>query len=601
MVRAMVGETIGRFVVEAEIGAGGMGRVYRALDPGLGRRLALKVLVTDGADEATRAEAAARMSREARAAAAFTHPNVVAIYEVGELDGAPFIAMELVSGATLRAMVGDPQVSEDQKLRWLLDIARGLAAAHRAGLVHRDIKPENVMVTTDGVVKVLDFGIARRAESEAVDGSAATEVAHLTQLTADGLAMGTPSYMAPEQLRATALDGRCDQYAWGVTAYELFAGALPWQGRRGTQLVAAILEGGAPPLRDVAPSIDPRISDVIARAMEPDRQARFASMGDLIDALAPEAARAATPARAIVRAAEPADATAATTAQAVASTSTEPTAIPARRSPLVVLGAAVVALALAAFVGSRLLAARHTPLSAPVLVDVAIIGPLPDDMSEEPPRPWSPPRDGMLHMWSSARDHGHRHNDLPRYCKPFSDYVSSHSPGNDIDKVKAVWLETPTEGLPPAQVDFCRSSSTMAFGREDWLVNGAMPDAVRSLLLVGRNAGVVANEHRGGGGGPLCPSSSRVPVDLPLPGRVAEVQASDWADPGWSCIRISRTGKTHFQYWFETTPTSLTAFGRGLFLIDGRLWRVTASLAGSLEGGSFLAPTEVEALWETVK
>src|SRR5579863_5462590 len=134
-----VSDSVDRYVLEAEIGEGGMGRVYRALDPRLGRRVALKVLLADGRGQ-VRVEAAARMMREARAAAAFNHPNVVAIYDVGEVDGSPYIAMELVSGHTLRAVSGDATVSSEKKLSWLMDVARGLAAAHRAGLVHRDIK-----------------------------------------------------------------------------------------------------------------------------------------------------------------------------------------------------------------------------------------------------------------------------------------------------------------------------------------------------------------------------------------------------------------------------------------------------------------------------
>ena len=234
-----------------------MGRVYRALDPSLGRRVALKVLIADGKNETARGEAAARMMREARAAAAFMHPNVVAIYDVGQVEGAPFIAMELVTGTTLRACVGNAEISGTQKLAWLIDVARGLGAAHRAGLVHRDMKPENVMITADGVVKVLDFGIARRTEASAVEGSTPTQPAHLASVTADGLAVGTPQYMAPEQLHASPLDGRCDQYAWGVMAYEMFSGQLPWGAKDGAQLVAAVLAAPVKPLRDVVRSNRP--------------------------------------------------------------------------------------------------------------------------------------------------------------------------------------------------------------------------------------------------------------------------------------------------------------------------------------------------------
>jgi serine/threonine protein kinase len=154
------GDTFERYTIDAAIGQGGMGCVYRAHDSRLDRRVALKV-ISEGA--AARGDADARLLREARAAAALDHPNAVSIFDVGELDGSPYIVMELVSGRTLREAVGDASTPVATRAAWLGDVARALAAAHRRGLVHRDVKPENVMVRDDGVVKVLDFGIARRA------------------------------------------------------------------------------------------------------------------------------------------------------------------------------------------------------------------------------------------------------------------------------------------------------------------------------------------------------------------------------------------------------------------------------------------------------
>jgi hypothetical protein len=291
-----VGDTLDRYVIEGVLGEGGMGRVYRALDPRLGRRVALKVLLADGASPSVRADAAARMVREARAAAAFNHPNVVAIHDVGEVDGAPFITMELVSGTTLRGYVGNATLSIEQKVEWLQHVARGLGAAHRAGLVHRDIKPENVMVTTDGAIKILDFGIARRAEDAAdVDSGAPTAAAPLASLTAEGMMIGTPQYMPPEQLQATPLDGRADQFAWGVLAWELFTGALPWgAARNGAQLVAAVLSMPVTPLCEVVPGVPAAVSDAVARALSKERDKRFATMEELLVAL--EGRRAVTPA-----------------------------------------------------------------------------------------------------------------------------------------------------------------------------------------------------------------------------------------------------------------------------------------------------------------
>jgi hypothetical protein len=336
-----IGDTIDRFVIEAVLGEGGMGRVYRALDPKLGRRIALKVMLAEGASETERADAAARMEREARAAAAFNHPNVVAIYEVGEVDGSPYIAMELVSGRTLRSLMGDVRTSEAQRLLWLVDVARGLGAAHRAGLVHRDIKPDNVMITTDGVVKVLDFGIARRSELAGgpVDPGAPTISPHTPAITAEGVAIGTPQYMAPEQIRGEPLDGRADQFAWGVMAFEVLAGKLPWANAPSAPaLFAAVLTANAPSVRDLVPTLDPRVGEVVARALAKTCEGRFSSMDDLIAAI--EAKGVSPSSTADTREA----ARAATTVQPAAPQGdVSPRAVTVEAPPTMTTGAAVVA------------------------------------------------------------------------------------------------------------------------------------------------------------------------------------------------------------------------------------------------------------------
>jgi serine/threonine-protein kinase len=281
-------KTIDRYAIEAVLGEGGMGRVYRALDPRLGRRVALKVLLPGGASDEARRSAAARMGREARAAAAFNHPNVVAVYDVGEVDGNPFIAMELVTGATMRAAFADPSVTPLHKLTWLLEVARGLGAAHRAGLVHRDVKPDNVMITADGVAKILDFGIARSTEQLTVDPTAPTSGANMATLTARGVAVGTPQYMSPEQLHGEPVDGRTDQFSWAVMTWEALAGALPWGTRSAAQLITAILAAPVPPLFEVVPGIDRKVSDAVARAMEKKREQRFPTMEDLVASITGE-------------------------------------------------------------------------------------------------------------------------------------------------------------------------------------------------------------------------------------------------------------------------------------------------------------------------
>lgn len=274
------GDTFGRFAIEALIGQGGMGCVYRAYDPRLERRVALKVISEGVASAASDA----RLLREARAAAAFDHPNAVAIFDVGELDGAPFIVMELVEGRTLRRAPGETPQPVATRVAQLAAVARALAAAHERGLIHRDIKPENVMIRDDGTVKVLDFGIARRTGGS-VDPQSATQSA-LPTLTVEGVKLGTPVYMAPEQIRGDALDGRTDQFAWGVVAYELLANQLPWRGAGDALAVMASalidpVDGAALARAGVSPGV----ARVVLRALEKRPQDRFPSMEALRGAL----------------------------------------------------------------------------------------------------------------------------------------------------------------------------------------------------------------------------------------------------------------------------------------------------------------------------
>ncbi|HEU5076636.1 MAG TPA: protein kinase [Polyangiaceae bacterium] len=274
------GDTFGRYTIEALIGQGGMGCVYRAYDPRLDRRVALKVI----SEAAASPDANARLLREARAAAAFEHPNAVSIFDVGELDGAPYIVMELVKGRTLRRAHGDTGAPIPARVAQLADVARALAAAHKRGLVHRDVKPENVMVSDDGLVKVLDFGIARRTGGT-VDPRSATQPA-LPTITVEGVKIGTPVYMAPEQIRGDALDGRADQFAWGVLAYELLAEKLPWRGAGDALAVmASTLTDPVDPSTLERAGVPPAVASVVLRALEKRPSDRFSSMDELWRAL----------------------------------------------------------------------------------------------------------------------------------------------------------------------------------------------------------------------------------------------------------------------------------------------------------------------------
>jgi len=272
------GHRVDRYVIEAPLGAGGMGEVYEARDVKLGRRVALKLLPV-GADEPGRQ----RLLREARAAAALDHPNAVIIYDVGEDEGGEmFIAMELVRGRPLRAMIGDPSVPIARALRWLVDAARALGAAHRAGLVHRDVKPDNIVVREDGAAKVLDFGIARRDESVA-----AGDLAAMSTVTADGSLVGTPRYWSPEQLRGEAVDARADQFSWAVTAFELLTGEPPWSAAQPVALLSKILTADPPPLVGLGAPVPEEVERAILRALAKQPGARFATIDAAADAIEP--------------------------------------------------------------------------------------------------------------------------------------------------------------------------------------------------------------------------------------------------------------------------------------------------------------------------
>ncbi len=279
------GETIGRYVIESLLGEGGMGEVYRARDPKLDRSVALKIQ-RKGRDESVAdwEHAVQRMQREARAVAALSHPGIVAIYDIGEHNATPFIAMELVAGQPLRNLIGKDQ-STSTRLRILLDVTRALGAAHEAGFVHRDIKPENILVRPDGMAKVLDFGIARRTPrhvdptAPTLDVMGATMEAGSMGMTADGAIVGTPAYMSPEQLRGKTADARSDQFAWGVVAYELLSGQHPFASEdAGLQTIAAILADSPKPLEDVPAGI----VQAIHRALEKDPNKRWESMQEIV-------------------------------------------------------------------------------------------------------------------------------------------------------------------------------------------------------------------------------------------------------------------------------------------------------------------------------
>src|SRR6202790_4573638 len=212
------GTKLGPYEILAPIGAGGMGEVYRAKDTRLGRDVALKILPESFAREPDRLR---RFEQEARAVAALNHPNILAIHDIGQHNGTPFLVSELLEGESLRAALDRGPLPQRKTIEYGVQIAHGLAAAHEKGIVHRDLKPENVFVTKDGRIKILDFGLAKLAQKVSADSD---EVTLTSSHTAAGVVMGTASYMAPEQVRGEGADPRTDIFAFGAVLYEMLSG-----------------------------------------------------------------------------------------------------------------------------------------------------------------------------------------------------------------------------------------------------------------------------------------------------------------------------------------------------------------------------------------
>ena len=274
------GTLIGRYEVQSLLGAGGMGEVYRAQDPKIGRDVAVKVLPADFAADADRLR---RFEQEARAAGVLNHPNVLAIYDVETHDGAPCVVSELLEGATLREQMGGSALPARKAVDYALQAARGLAAAHERGIIHRDLKPENLFVTRDGRVKILDFGLAKLAEP---DGERArTDLPTRRVNTDSGAVMGTMGYMSPEQLRGQPVDPRTDIFSFGAVLYEMLAGRRPFHKDSAADTISAVLKEDPPDLAETNQSISPALDRVVRRCLEKSREERFHSASDLAFAL----------------------------------------------------------------------------------------------------------------------------------------------------------------------------------------------------------------------------------------------------------------------------------------------------------------------------
>ncbi|HET7904751.1 MAG TPA: protein kinase, partial [Candidatus Eisenbacteria bacterium] len=276
------GTRLGPYEIVAPLGAGGMGEVYRARDPRLGREVAVKVLPSAMAGDADRQ---VRFEAEARAAGALNHPNIVTLHDVGVAEGMPYLVTEVLEGESLRDVARQGAVPVARALDIAAQVAAGLEAAHGKGIVHRDLKPENLFVLSDGRVKILDFGIAKLMRADSAPSAEAETTPVFASLTATGTIMGTVSYMAPEQLRDRPVDQRADLFALGAILHELLSGRQPFAGETAADRVSAILMADPPALPDAAESELPGLGEVVGRLLAKRPERRFQSAADFAFAL----------------------------------------------------------------------------------------------------------------------------------------------------------------------------------------------------------------------------------------------------------------------------------------------------------------------------
>ncbi|MGA9978917.1 MAG: protein kinase [Candidatus Sulfotelmatobacter sp.] len=273
------GTKLGDYEVKSLLGSGGMGEVYRARDSRLGRDVAIKVLPSFLSADPERLR---RFEQEARAAAALNHPNILAVFQMGTYEGAPYLVSELLEGETLREQIRRSRMAVRKAIDYGVQIARGLAAAHEKGIVHRDLKPENLFVTKDGRVKILDFGLAKLTQPQS---SSEHDAPTLTEGTEAGVVMGTMGYMSPEQVRGQSADHRADIFAFGAILYEMLAGKRAFQKPTSPETMTAILNEDPPSISQVTANLPPALQRVVHRCLEKNPEQRFQSASDLAFAL----------------------------------------------------------------------------------------------------------------------------------------------------------------------------------------------------------------------------------------------------------------------------------------------------------------------------
>ncbi|MEK6325273.1 MAG: protein kinase, partial [Acidobacteriota bacterium] len=271
------GAQLGPYEILSQLGAGGMGEVYRARDTRLNREVAVKVLPASFANDEDRLR---RFEQEARATSALNHPNILTVYDIGTHEGAPYIVAELLEGEELREQMNHGAIASRKAIEYATQIASGLAAAHAKAIVHRDLKPENIFLTADGRVKILDFGLAKlRPQSRAL--ASGSDVQTQKALTDPGVVMGTVGYMSPEQVRGHEADHRADIFSFGVILYEMLSGQRAFQGESLAETMTAIVKEEPPDLIEINSKVPPQLDRIVRRCIEKKPERRFQSTSDL--------------------------------------------------------------------------------------------------------------------------------------------------------------------------------------------------------------------------------------------------------------------------------------------------------------------------------